>query len=94
MYEYLIKTTMADMLNMWLVKGAAKDASSSLKDNPISALRSAQVSFVPSPQNATYVFGRDLRCLTRSPLLDGFILANTLVYWKSRLMLSLWSWKL
>lgn len=48
----LIKLTILDILNTVLVKGAAKDASSVERANPISAERRAQVSFVPSPQKA------------------------------------------
>lgn len=47
--------TIAAILNSWLVNGAARDASSSLNDKPISAFLRATVSFVPSPQKATAV---------------------------------------
>ena len=63
-----------------LANGAANEASSSLKANPISAYLKAQVSLVPSPQNETNVSGYYYNKVIKSPLLFGFIRAYTFAF--------------
>ena len=70
----LIRLIIFEILNMVLVNGDAKEASSKDKAKPTSAYLNAHVSLVPSPQKAIKFNMSYLKSNIRSPLLLGFIL--------------------
>ena len=90
------------MLATWLVKGAAIEASASLKDNPISPLFKiilclfkpvfkAPQSFAPSPHIPTYILlFNSYNFETNKALSSGFILAKIAVF--SNIFLKIFSY--